>query len=141
MATLQLIQALMPKIFRLSALICLVGEVPGESFLPVLWQNGSEVYSEDENTLFPDQEIAIEVLQKTADTYVQHKVAASPEFFGQVGMSSIQLMENDRLAMFLSGNWRSRGVIQHEHRLWRSSGTHYGARLRGLGAFRSHCCQ
>ena len=74
-------------------------------FSPGLWQNGSEVYSEDENTLFPDQEIAIEVLQKTADTYVQHKVAASPEFFGQVGMSSIQLMENDRLAMFLSGNW------------------------------------
>ena len=74
-------------------------------FSPGLWQNGSEVYSEDENTLFPDQEIAIEVLQKTADTYVQHKVAASPEFFGQVGMNSIQLMENDRLAMFLSGNW------------------------------------
>ena len=74
-------------------------------FSPGLWQNGSEVYSEDENTLFPDTEIAIDVLQKTADTYVQHKVAASPEFFGQVGMSSIQLMENDRLAMFLSGNW------------------------------------
>ncbi len=74
-------------------------------YSPGLWQNGSEVYSEDENTFFPDQEIAIEVLQKTADTYVQHKVAASPEFFGQVGMSSIQLMENDRLAMFLTGNW------------------------------------
>ncbi len=74
-------------------------------YSPGLWQNGSDVYSEDENTFFPDQDIAIEVLQKTADTYVQHKVAASPEFFGQVGMSSIQLMENDRLAMFLTGNW------------------------------------
>ena len=74
-------------------------------YSPGLWQNGSEVYSENETTFFPDQEIAIEVLQRTADTYVEHKVAASPEFFGQVGMSSIQLMENDRLAMFLSGNW------------------------------------
>lgn len=74
-------------------------------YSPGLWQNGSEVYSENESTFFPDQEIAIDVLQRTADTYVQHKVAASPEFFGQVGMSSIQLMENDRLSMFLSGNW------------------------------------
>ena len=74
-------------------------------YSPGLWQQGSEVYSEDENTFFPDQDIAADVLQKTADTYVQHKVTASPEFLGQVGMSSIQLMENDRLAMFLTGNW------------------------------------
>ncbi len=74
-------------------------------YSPGLWQNGSDIYSEDENTFFPDQEIAVDVIQKTADTYVQHRVAASPEFFGQVGMSSIQLMENDRLAMFLTGNW------------------------------------
>jgi multiple sugar transport system substrate-binding protein len=63
------------------------------------------MYSDDLNSIFPDQDVAAEVIQNTADLYVKHKVAPSPEYMGQMGMSSIQMMETGRLAMFLSGNW------------------------------------
>jgi len=72
---------------------------------PGLWQEGSDVYSEDMNTLFPQQDKAADVIQKIADTYCKYYVSPSPEYYGQSGMSTIQMMQTGKLAMQCIGNW------------------------------------
>lgn len=52
-----------------------------------------------------DQPAALEALQNVYDLSVKHHVAPSDEVTTQLGMSTVQMLENGKLAMAIDGSW------------------------------------
>jgi multiple sugar transport system substrate-binding protein len=84
------------------------------SYMYGIWSHGGSMYSADLNSIFPDFEIAVEVIQNIADTYGKHRVTPSPEWFGESGMNQIQMLQTGRLAMFHTGNWSLEAISQSD---------------------------
>lgn len=84
------------------------------SYMYGIWSFGGTMYSDDLNTVFPDYDQAVEVFQTIADTYSKHYITPSPEWFGESGMSQIQMLQTGRLAMFCTGNWALEAISQSD---------------------------
>ena len=83
-------------------------------YAPYLWQQGSDVYADDMNSVFPDLDIVIDTIQKIADISAKEYVHPAPDYYSQAGMGTVQMLQTGKLAMQVIGNWALEEISQSE---------------------------